>query len=131
MIGCGSRANTIGWDFIALLKRSHTPAGNVTPDLPATARLAPVLVLPRGGSRARVDMKKPLGLVRGAYARPDRGLLRRHQFTNALEEPGPARNPAHDLHRLPVRQLERRFEFGRDRFLVLARQEQVGDQPAL
>jgi hypothetical protein len=29
MIGCGSRANTIGWDFVDLLKRSHTPAGTL------------------------------------------------------------------------------------------------------
>jgi hypothetical protein len=69
MIGCGSRANTIRWDFIDLLKRSHTPAGTLRLTLSLrrvshrfSAGLATVLA---PGSTRKSPSGSPKGPLRG------------------------------------------------------------------
>ena len=47
-----------------------------------------------------------------------RRLLRRHEVEGPAEEPRPARNPAHDLHRLRVGQLEGVAQFLGDVLLL-------------
>ena len=78
------------------LKHPRTMAGAVDGMQPAWAvptDLAPVLGLSRAGRLGRPGHEKPLGVDRGTVTRGE-GLLRRHQFVYAPEEPRPAGDPA-------------------------------------
>ena len=101
------------------------------PEPALSAVLAPVCGLSRGGSRAQIDTKKPLeGRSRGVDGDGER-LLGGHERQRPLEEPRPADDPAGDLHRLRVRELERRLQLAGDLVLALPGQEQVGGEPGL